>query len=183
MSGDDETRDQEHLKLDQRSLEAIIEGVAAKLKEDCTRGKQGEHSGSLAASGSSKNSGEHLDSPNSARLFSPSTRGGVKFFHYREISKPMAERYLTPDQARHGTARHGRAWHGSAWQIMARLGMARHGSAWQGTAWQGTALHCNTTICKKQARVLTTRPLAARNARMGRRIGILRPIARAGPSI
>ena len=74
MNGDDETRDQEHLKLDQRSLEAIIEGVAAKLKEDCTRGKQGEHSGSLAASGSK--SGEHLDSPNSARLF-PSPPAGV----------------------------------------------------------------------------------------------------------
>ena len=97
MSGDDETRDQEHLKLDQRSLEAIIEGVTAKLKEDCTRGKQGEHSGSLAASGSSKNSGEHLDSPNSARLFSLSTRRGVKFFYYREIGKPMAEWYLKPD--------------------------------------------------------------------------------------
>ena len=79
MSGDDETRVGEPLKLDQQSLDAIIEGVAAKLKKDCTRGKQGEHSGSLTESGSSKNSGEHLGGPSSARLISPfSTRMGVK---------------------------------------------------------------------------------------------------------
>lgn len=81
MSGDDETRGGEPLKLDQQALEAIIEGVAAKLKKDCTHGKQGEHSGSLTASDSSRNSGEHLISPNSARLFSPLHPHGCEIFH------------------------------------------------------------------------------------------------------
>ena len=69
MNGDDKPRDGEPLKLDQQSLEAIIEGVAAKLKKDGTREKQGEHSGSVTAS---KNSGEHLiDSLNADRLIFP----------------------------------------------------------------------------------------------------------------
>ena len=88
MSGDDETCGGEPLKLDQQSLEAIIEGVAAKLKKDCTRGKQGEHSSSLTEPGSSKNSGEHLIGPISARLISPLHPHGCEIFHYREI---MAE--------------------------------------------------------------------------------------------
>ena len=62
----------EPLKLDQQSLDSIIEGVAAKLRKDYKRGNQGEHSGFLMESGSSKNSGEHLDGPSSAGLISPS---------------------------------------------------------------------------------------------------------------
>ena len=97
MSGDDETRDKEHLK---QSLEAIIEGVA------------GEHSSSLTASGSSKDSGEHLDSPKSARLISTLCMN-VKFFHYRKISKPMAE-WQAARLAQHGLAGHDMARHGTA---------------------------------------------------------------------
>ena len=74
MSGNDETLFVEPLKLDQQSLDSI-EGVAAKLK-DYTRSNQGEHSGFIMVSGSSKNSGEHPDEhpdgPSCAGLISPS---------------------------------------------------------------------------------------------------------------
>lgn len=114
MSSDDETRGGEPLKLDQQSLEAIIKGVAAKLKKDCTHGKQGKHSGSVTASGSSKNSGELLVSPNSARCISPLHLHGCEIFHYWEIYKPVAEWETSgkPDQARLSMARHNMAWHG-----------------------------------------------------------------------
>ena len=48
----------EPLQLDAQALEAIIEGVASKLREECKGRKPGEHSGSETASSSSGTGGE-----------------------------------------------------------------------------------------------------------------------------
>ena len=58
-NGDKMPTEKEALLLDPKSLEAIIDGVAAKLREECTR-KPGEHSGSMTASSSGGNRGECL---------------------------------------------------------------------------------------------------------------------------
>ena len=54
MSSDDENSGKEVLKLDPKSLEAIIEGVAAKLRP----AKPGEHSGSGKTSDTKGDGGE-----------------------------------------------------------------------------------------------------------------------------
>ena len=45
------------IQLDPKALQATIDGVATKLREECTR-KPGEHSGSVTASASSGSGGE-----------------------------------------------------------------------------------------------------------------------------
>ena len=51
-------KEKEPLQLDVQALEAIIEGVASKLQEECKGHKPGEHSGSETASSSSGTGGE-----------------------------------------------------------------------------------------------------------------------------
>jgi hypothetical protein len=47
----------EPLQLDPKALEAIIEGVATKLREECKGHKPGEHSGSESASSATSRGG------------------------------------------------------------------------------------------------------------------------------
>ena len=54
----DKGKRKEPLQLDAQALEAIIEGVASKLREECKGHKPGEHSGSDTASSSSGTGGE-----------------------------------------------------------------------------------------------------------------------------
>ena len=51
MSDDDKEKEKELLQLDQKSLEAIIEGVASTLRRECAqRNKPGEHSRNVSGS-------------------------------------------------------------------------------------------------------------------------------------
>ena len=144
MSGDDETRGSKPLKLDQLSLEAIIEGVAAKLKKDCTHGKQGEHSGSLIALCSNKNPGEPSNSARLISLLHPNPLMGNKETNSR-ISQTKQDTALHSmaqhSMAQHGTAQHSMAQHSTAQHGIAQHGMAQHDTAWHGMAWHNAAWH------------------------------------------
>ena len=72
-------KEKEPLQLDAQALEAIIQGVASKLREECKGRKPGEHSGSETASSSSGTGGSSLIWLITTR-HPHSTRSGVKTY-------------------------------------------------------------------------------------------------------